>query len=303
MTNHKPAYAGTTDADYILPVSEQLNIHTYRGSFMDGARDLARDGLKPASTAELAEARIRAGLDHPLSQESIWVGEAYICLPNREMLIVDRDHNPFLTGTAKPYTYRYNRFEHDDLTHEYHRLDDPVAKQLRERAETDPDKAIKSGVLLFNRKDYPGDTEIPADELDKQAPTRFLFREFAKPYAELLKAQDLEGLRHFYSGNPHESADRCQNCCRGIWYHGIYKPKKPSTDPDHRHDPERFMASEIFVDEVNPDSYNATLAGIQRVPGQWAISGLEGKVLRALERKKPFRHDGTVYVPASLKDI
>jgi hypothetical protein len=69
-----------------------------------------------------------------------------------------------------------------------------VLNCLRERAEKDPEKAIKSDVLLLPRKAVRETT--PVDALGDYAAARFLLREQAKPYGQFLKSNGIDELSH-----------------------------------------------------------------------------------------------------------
>lgn len=246
-----------TLSSFTVPVNEQLNVYSYNGGFVPGVRRLNQLGLSIITAEDLAELRVRAGLKSKLSTSEAWVGEGYICLPDKEFLVVSRENNPIFHNLERAAQTNYDR--------QYY-VHDSIVKTLREKAESDPEKAIKTGVFLFKRF-FPEDDFPQAESFGETPITIFLFRKYAKAYGELLKERGLDSIVHFYNGSPHGEGS-CNRCARGLFIHGIYPPVKNEDNMTIQ----RYLSSELFALEVGCGGNTALttdyIHGVQRVSGQ-----------------------------------
>ena len=55
-----------------------------------------QDNLKIITARDLAEARILNGVNGSLNAMGTWVGECFIYMPNGDILVASREHNPLL---------------------------------------------------------------------------------------------------------------------------------------------------------------------------------------------------------------
>ncbi len=168
---------------------EQLKGYQHFGSFDKGVAALKKKGLELITSEDLAEHRIAAKGHEEYHQRNTgtWTAENYNYGLKGEILIASRKFNPILKNPTKATDAHRsgNEFYLDAITW----------KALRERAETDPEKAIKSGVLLLPRKDYR--RNLPTNAFEEYAPTRFHFRQQATPYGRFLKARGITSIGHY----------------------------------------------------------------------------------------------------------
>ncbi len=191
---------------------DYLEVHSYRGSFVDGLAALKQRGLELITSEELAEIKTRVvPSTHRIQNEKTWLAESYVYLPNGDVMIVSREHNPILNNVKKAKIsdeknvefYRDNKIFSSAQADEEERpigggaviisawknrefyIDDKTAAELRERAETDLEKAIKNGVLLLSNSSR--NKSFPTTAFGEEPETCFLFRKFAKEYGAFLK--------------------------------------------------------------------------------------------------------------------
>jgi len=141
--------------------------------------NLQKKGATLITAEQLAAARIRLGKDHPISMSGILVAENCNYLPNGDLLIASSDYNPILKHPKKVTPASHPK-------HRVFSLDTKILKELRERAEKNPEKAIKSGVLFVPKKAIK--YEVPVFDLENYAITQFLFRKQAHPYWQFLSS-------------------------------------------------------------------------------------------------------------------
>lgn len=168
---------------------DQLEIYTHIGPFDKGVAALKNEGLELITSRELAEARMLCGAKHPVSKQWTWVAENFNYLPTGEILVASSEYNPILKNPEEAANCHRN--------HKEFYLNKKFAKALCDRAEVDPEKAIKSGVLLLKRKPAKSlreavKNEIPTTDLEENPLTHFLFRELAKPYSQFLKENGID---------------------------------------------------------------------------------------------------------------
>jgi len=175
---------------------EQLEIYTtYPGSFGQGIATLKEKGLALITTCELAEARMLGGVKNPISTVWSWVAENFNYLPSGEILIASREYNPFLKNAAFLKNVKESE-QYGRQCREFY-LDKKLVKELREHAEVDLEKAVKSGVLLLSRKSVK--SEIPCASLNDEPLTYFLFRDAAKQYGQFLKEYGLDSVPLYFA--------------------------------------------------------------------------------------------------------
>lgn len=134
-------------------------------------------GFNLTSIEELAELRLCGGYEHAVSKHTLWIAESLNYLDEKNLVVASRDYNQLLKNPEAATSVHREQKEV--------KLDDTFAKELRERAETDPDKAIKSGVLLVQQKSLEN---ISIDALAENPTTIFMFRSTANAYAKFCKA-------------------------------------------------------------------------------------------------------------------
>lgn len=163
-------------------------LYIHKGSWSPGIKSLMQDNLKIITARDLAEARILNGVNGSLNAMGTWVGECFIYMPNGDILVASREHNPLLKLEFAKEATRAHRERREF----YFNAD--TANMLRNLAERDAVKAIESGVLLLERQvlDKYGTSEkgkiiIPVSEFGEEPLTQFLFRDMAKPYGNFLK--------------------------------------------------------------------------------------------------------------------
>ena len=164
----------------IRPVDTYWEIfNTENDSIDNGIEELSRNGLQIINSEELAGARLSSDESDDINRESVFVAEGYIYMPNGDVLIASREHNPILKDIRKAT---------EDENRGLYFLDDRVVEELRERAEKDPEKAMESGVLLVPEGDMKNEFELKS--FGEYPTIYFLFRNYVHEYGKLL-----QGLR------------------------------------------------------------------------------------------------------------
>ncbi|MBU2637391.1 MAG: hypothetical protein KJ955_00270 [Nanoarchaeota archaeon] len=187
---------------------EILEAHFHNG--FHPAKDiiaLKAEGLEVITAMELAEARI-ASKDIPPVVREIWspqfncvagkirapgspiltdmffLAENFNYMLNGDILVASREYSPILRFPEKAQErHKYGK--------EFY-LDDAIVNELMAHAETDPKKAIKSGVLRI--QGWRGGLadryfmELPTMYLAGYPLAQFLFRNFAGPYGRFLNS-------------------------------------------------------------------------------------------------------------------
>ena len=174
-----------------------LEVLTVRGPWDKCIRELEQTDVQPTTTEELFAARIldaHAKGDYKQSElcmSGSWVGEGLFYRRSGDILVASRDYNLLLKNPQQATADNSKGSEYFSNTRE--------EKTLLERAERDPDEALKSGVLLLLRKDIPN--AIPVSALDEHPYSRFLAKSQAKPYGELLHgAADIKEIPVYIVG-------------------------------------------------------------------------------------------------------
>ncbi len=192
LNKHRGEYSNTPHMDkLIIPAGEkeQLDVYSHVGPFDEGVSALKKEGFSLITARELAEARLLGGVKIPVSREWTWVAENFNYLPTGEILIASRDYNPLLKNAEEATAC--NRAGKKFY------LNQKLAKELRERAEADPEKAMKSGVLLLPQKAVK--SEILSSALKDEPLTYFLFRDTAKLYGQFLKENDINSVPVYHA--------------------------------------------------------------------------------------------------------
>lgn len=169
-------------------VKEQLEIYKHIGPFDEGVAALSKEGLPLISARDLADARILGGIESPVSKDWTYAAESFNYFPNGDLLIASRNYNPLLKkGIPEEIVNRERRELGKSIptqTDTTFYLDDIVANHLQERAESDPEKAVVSGVLRLSRKSVK--QLIPTTSLNDEPVLYFLFQDMAKKYGAFL---------------------------------------------------------------------------------------------------------------------
>ncbi|MBI4140534.1 hypothetical protein HY485_01710 [Candidatus Woesearchaeota archaeon] len=197
-----------------IPVKEFFEVDFGVGPFDRCINKFKESNVQLTTTEELAELRMCGGYKHSVSNHTLWVAESLSYLDEKTLVIASRDYNQILKN---PEVATKTQRDGQEF-----KLEDSVARDLRERAETDADKAIKTGVLLVQKDSF---SNISVDALDDNPATRFLFRSVTQEYARFLKS-----LRH----------DKLY-----VWFHSpeICYKNKPGLTP---------YAEPIWVDRIVP---------------------------------------------------
>ena len=167
---------------------EAYDVLTIDGSFDKAYPSLKKERVQLATTEQIARERRFSGSDSSLSRNyGQWVAEAHIYQPKDSgiVLIVDGKHNPILANPTEATNAHRNGEEFYVNT-----------SKLLNRAEKDPKKAIKSGVLALARPMKKGmlssseanPFEVSVDELAENPYFAFTLRDEAKPYGQFLKS-------------------------------------------------------------------------------------------------------------------
>jgi hypothetical protein len=279
----------------IIPAGEkeQLDIYTHIGSFDKGIAALNKEKLAIWTARDLAEARMLGGANHQLSREWSWVGENFNYLPSGEILIASRDYNPILQNAEEATDCHRNGKEFY--------LNNKIAKDLRERAEKDPEKAIKSGVLLLPRNAVKG--ELPSTALKDEPLTYFLFRDTAKPYGQFLKENGIDSVPVYVVDAAHAKKQK-QALVRALWVDDLFS-RSFLVGYDYLHSSigrvrgVRRVPAERAAPEV-PNVGNQRVSEHARQSEdcrqEAKVEGLEN-ILAALKEGVAFNYNGTMYVP------
>ncbi|HLF54220.1 MAG TPA: hypothetical protein VI612_00680 [Candidatus Nanoarchaeia archaeon] len=243
---------------------------------------LAEKQVPLATTEELAEARVLdakvqgSWLNSELCTNGFWTAENYNYYPNGEILIASREFNPILKQPRKA-TYAHKSAK------EFY-LDERTQKALRERAEIDPEKAIKSGVLLLPRTAYR--SSVPTTAFEDYAPTRFHFRQQAAPYGIFLAEQGIKSVGHQVF-DEETAREQPKPFGRALWVYGLNSGSA-------------LGGNHIF----NSAAGHGQVCGVTsyaRIPQE--LRGLEPNILQALKEGVAFDYNGTIYVPVSREAI
>ncbi|MEM4247007.1 MAG: hypothetical protein QXF14_01665 [Candidatus Woesearchaeota archaeon] len=268
----------------IIPAGdkEQIEVYSHIGPFDKGIAVLNKEKLAIWTASDLAEARMLGGAKHPVSREWSWVGENFNYLPDGDILVASRDYNPILKNPEQATDCHRSGKEFY--------LDKRIAKDLRERAEKNPEKAVKSGVLLLPRNAV--ESEIPSTALKDEPLTRFLFRDTAKPYGQFLKENGINSVP-VYVVDADYAKNQKQALGRALWVGSLIGGSGLHGGDDGLH----------FSD--------GRVRGVRRVPAERAAPKVpnEAKVecleniLAALKEGAAFNYNGTIYVPVKREVI
>lgn len=158
------------------------------GPFDKGVAELKAKGLEVITAEQLAARRILYGIKTPYSQGT-FVAENSVygrSGSDREVLLTSAEHSPILNNPEQATS------AHREGSEFY--LEDKVWLALRERAETSPKAAAKTGVLLlpYGRHLWAA---ISVDELAEIPQTTFLFGSRAFEYGQWLKLQGIQTVK------------------------------------------------------------------------------------------------------------
>jgi len=163
----------------MLKLQVPWDVYLAEGTYEKCLRELKKEKLELVTAAELAEARMSAGRQHPVSKKGGFVAESYFSLPGGEILVASKEYDLISAQPKAASQWSESSYGFAPVG-----IGKRSTKALRERAESDPNKAIKSGVLLLQDSI---DDKIPTDQFEEAPITRFLFRKHAKQYGEFLK--------------------------------------------------------------------------------------------------------------------
>jgi len=253
-------------------VCETLECYTHDGAFLACVSALKEEGSDLFSGEALAEVRIaeqiHLGKCGEFCNTVFLIAENPNYMPDGDILFADRRYNPYLKKTAFDYRDNYNLD-----------LDETVAGELRERAEKDPIKAIKSGVLLLPRSEVR--REIPSSAFSEEPLTIFVFREFAQEYGLLLQNERILSVPITV-----ESADYAKSHTKPFGRLSFIQGLN--------------INSEIYclVHELVAD--NILVGGLRRVlMGREPVQHLESNIQQALNEGVAFKYNGKLYVPVN----
>ena len=170
-----------------------LEIGTSQGPFDQSYPALLKAGFTFHSAEQEAHARILAGPNSYVSRNGTYVNNAHVYQPKDSgiVLIVDGKHNPILANPSEATNAHRNGNEFYVNT-----------PKLLNRAERDPKKAVKSGVLALARPVKKGmlssseanPFEVSVDELAENPYFAFTLRDEAKPYGQFLKQAGIKSV-------------------------------------------------------------------------------------------------------------
>ena len=170
-----------------------LEIGTSQGPFDQSYPALLKAGFTFHSAEQEAHARILAGPNSYVSRNGTYVNNAHVYQPKDSgiVLIVDGKHNPILANPSEATNAHRNGNEFYVNT-----------PKLLNRAERDPKKAVKSGVLALARPVKKGmlssseanPFEVSVDELAENPYFAFTLRDEAKPYGQFLKSAGIKSV-------------------------------------------------------------------------------------------------------------
>ena len=159
------------------------------GSFDQCIAQLQKRGIGLWMPKDLALVRMAAGPDHDISTNGSLVNVSYNYdnSGDADILLASGKRNPLIPNAEKATRCHRQGDEFFPSDNEW--------KALRELAETDPYKAIKSGVLLLHRKDVMD--EIPTHAYGEIPETIFIFEDQAKPYGGWLAQQRINSSSQY----------------------------------------------------------------------------------------------------------
>ena len=159
------------------------------GSFDQCIAQLQKRGIGLWMPKDLALVRMAAGPDHDISTNGSLVNVSYNYdnSGDADILLASGKRNPLIPNAEKATRCHRQGDEFFPSDNEW--------KALRELAETDPYKAIKSGVLLLHRKDVMD--EIPTHAYGEIPETIFIFEDQAKPYGSWLAQQEISSSSQY----------------------------------------------------------------------------------------------------------
>ncbi len=156
------------------------------GPFDEGIAYLKAHKIKLANPWDLFEGRTLHGTNDKISIGDTYVAISLIYTPKKkDVLVVDRRHDPILRNPKKATDAHRGseKFYVDDT-------------KFRKLAETDPEKAIESGVLLLSR----GEIErlkgegILTNKFGEDKYGYFLARQQSRPYGSFLIENGIESV-------------------------------------------------------------------------------------------------------------
>lgn len=161
---------------------KKVTIATEQDAFDKALAVLNKAGYIQTETKDLAQARIALGKQHDVSQYGSYNQEGFLYLPKdaKSILIVDGKHNPILKNPVEATNAHRNGKEFY-----------VEADKLRQLAKSNPNDAIKSGVLLLSRNDIKN---ISVDKLAEHPLSNFLLRDTAKDYGKFLKDANISSV-------------------------------------------------------------------------------------------------------------
>ncbi len=174
---------------------------------------LQKPSLELITSEQLAIIRMRDGPASPFSTQGTWVAENYNYGDGKdaEIVIASGSLNPILKHPVEATNVH-------SQGKDFYFTDVASWKQLRDVAESDPYKAMKSGALLVTRKALK--SEIPVEALGETPETVFLFREQAKAYGNWLKEQGISSVPQ-WTADAGYAKTRGNAFGRALWVHAL----------------------------------------------------------------------------------
>ncbi|MBI4150067.1 hypothetical protein HY488_01550 [Candidatus Woesearchaeota archaeon] len=183
-----------------IPVKGKYTVHTHYGSFDEGLASLKAEGLELITADALVNLWMNAG-SQGISMTGSWTADGYVYLPNGETLVTRPEHNPILKRPGMAEVAVAAHKEGRDFYINPVGLQGRLIKLLRERAESDPIKALDTGVLLLPKHTVPGSLDFTKlDDPDESQLIIFLFPENRTLYGRYLQAcgADIQSVSHVY---------------------------------------------------------------------------------------------------------
>lgn len=165
------------------------------GRFDDIVSALAKEGANLGTCEQAAMVDIAGG--GLVDKVKMMVAESVVYLPNGEILLTSGQHSPLLSSPEEACVGWYASKIDDRVGGYNFYVSDGTAERLRGLAETNPDRAIESGVLLLDRRAMRPYSfifeEISPGRLADSDSGRFLFQTHAEAYGKWL--EETRGVR------------------------------------------------------------------------------------------------------------
>ncbi len=212
-----------------MPVIVQQQRQGIRYVYEDGPFDFDKgiDYLRENKTSlgnpwDLFKVRILLDSTDEINTDGTNVAITLIYAPKkRDVIVVDKRHDPILRNPRKATdAHRSGR--------EFYVND----SRFRKLAETDPEKAIESGVLLLSRREIErleGDG-ISTSRFGKDKYSYFLARKQSRQYGLLLKEKEIDNIIVSFVGQDYVNFEE-RSFARKLWIRGLSDKSSLFGDP------------------------------------------------------------------------